>query len=507
MPRGMIVALFGDRCEVDADHQRVSCRLRGRLKREDVHLAVGDEVEFTCLEPGQGIVERALTRRSRLARGRRERPRRTSKRGPRRHQEQTVVVNIDQVLYVTAARQPGLSLELLDRALALAEASHLPIVICINKMDLAPAASIEDLMRPYEALGHQILYFSALTEETLTELNRVLRERTSVLWGSSGVGKSTIIRALTGEDVKVGRWRDDNPRGPHTTSAVRLYPLPQGGYLADTPGFDWLALDTLGDGANRERLLFPEAEALAADCRFPDCSHTGEPGCAVMAAVLTGEIDQARYARYRAALAEESPEPPPHRVEIVAFEDDLLFRVARGSAYHWEAFRMFRLFQAGRTETGELLRRLGLSENHAAPIWAVWHREQEGSRVRLTAKISSLKPMAAEVQKDESIILREQGVVKGLGKVRACREQENVWRVRKALRYTPVYEARAFWSDLKPPEDAALPPVYGGVLRLHKITEFAMLPEMGFGVLSRTEAGLTLDYLEVGSSEDEMDNE
>ncbi len=506
MPLGIVSVVYGDRCEVLEDGRTRQCLLRGRLK--GTSLAVGDHVEFQTLDERTGVVERILPRRNELSRSNRERPRRRT--GAGAYPRQVVLANPDQVVFVAAARDPGIPLELMDRALALARAARLPSVLCINKMDLAPDAEIRRLMRPYERMGIPVVYASAETGLGLEALSPLLRGRTSFFWGGSGVGKSSLIRALTGQDVKVGRWRTDNPRGPHTTNVTRLYPLPEGGLIADTPGFDWLALDTVEEDDEAVDLLLPESRALAGSCRFPGCTHCGEPGCAVMAAVLRGELDRGRYARFRTAMAESHPSPALP-FEVVATVDELFFRRREGNSTLWTTFGFQHLFQPGSDEREGLLEALGVPPDDPDPLWVVFqHRApaslaaRAGGRVLLTAKLTGSAPVEERLAPEQELIFRERGVVKGLGSVRDLWPEPDVWRLRKRLKATPVYDFHGFWTDLKPPPGAALPPVHGAVATFGGLTQFEPLPQLALGALTRQETGLVLDYLEIGSSEDEL---
>lgn len=502
MPIGIVSVVYGARCEVLEDGKPLPCLLRGRLKREAGHLAVGDHVEFERVDDHTGVVERILARRNQLARSSRERPRRRSS-GPA--PEQVVLANPDQVIFVAAARNPGISFQLMDRALALARAAKLPAAICVNKMDLAPEPEILRLMRPYEALGIPILYTSAEERRGLEALEPLLKDRLSFFWGGSGVGKSSLIRALTGQEVKVGNWREDNPRGPHTTNVTRLYPLPFGGLIADTPGFDWLELDTVDTGPERIQAMLPEALRFEPECRFPGCSHCGEPGCAVMAAVLAGEIDRPRYARFRSAVAEAEP-PPSHPIELLSHDDELFFRMREGNTLTWATFQLFYLFQAERPERRGLLETLGVPPEAGEPGWVLFQETPAPASVRpaLTGKLTSLAPVESLVRAGEEVILRERGVVKGVARFREVQPVSSDWRLRKPLKGTPIYDAHAFWTDLKPPPGEALPEVHAAYFTISDIERFEVIPSLALGVVTRQDIGLVLDFLEVGSSEDEL---
>jgi ribosome biogenesis GTPase / thiamine phosphate phosphatase len=352
MPEGIVAAVLGPRCVVMQERQAVQCVLRGKLLRSGVPypVVVGDRVEYVALGGDQGVVERVHPRRTELRRSTRERLRRKDRRRAP-GQEQVVLANAEQVVIVAAAREPGIDLAIIDRALALARSSGLAPAICINKIDLADRAAIERLMAPYLRAGVPVVYVSAAAGSGLDILRALLSEgggqregmdggkpspaseiptapslplslppalppspsapRVSLFWGGSGVGKSTLTRALTGAEVKIGVWNERNPRGPHTTSDARLYVLPDGGFLADTPGFDWLHLDTLADEEHPQEVLLPESQQETRRCRFADCTHRGEPGCAVTRGVLAGGIDTRRYGRYLELAVGAGLKPAP----------------------------------------------------------------------------------------------------------------------------------------------------------------------------------------------------
>lgn len=502
MPIGIVSVVYGARCEVLEDGKPLPCLLRGRLKREASTLVVGDHVEYERVDDRTGVVERILARRNQLARSSRERPRRRST-GPA--PEQVVLANPDQVIFVAAARNPGISFQLMDRALALARAAKLPAAICVNKMDLAPEPEILRLMRPYEQLGIPIVYASAEERRGLEHLEPLLKDRLSFFWGGSGVGKSSLIRALTGQEVKVGNWREDNPRGPHTTNVTRLYPLPFGGLIADTPGFDWLELDTVDTGPERIQAMLPEALRFEPECRFPGCSHCGEPGCAVMAAVLSREIDRARYARFRAAVAEAEP-PPSHPTELLAEGDELFFRMHEGNTWVWTTFQLFYLFQADRPEREGLLDTLGVPPGAGEPGWVLFQEKPApaSARATFTGKLTARVPVEEIARPGEEVILRERGVVKGVARFEEVQPAPTDWRLRKPLKGTPIYDNHAFWTDLKPPPGERLPEVHAAYFTLGHIERFEMIPSLALGTVTRQEIGLVLDFLEIGSSEDEL---
>lgn len=212
-------------------------------------------------------------------------------------QEQVLVANPDQVVFVFSIRQPRPSLRKLDRFLVVAEMNELPAIICVNKMDLASPEEARETFGIYDAIGYPVIYASAVTGEGLQALREALRDKISVLAGSSGVGKSSLLNAMQpGLGLRVREVSEATQKGLHTTRHAELFDLDGGGYVADTPGIRALALFDVEP--HELDAYFRELAPLVADCQFSDCTHRHEPNCAVRRAVEEGRIAPQRYESY-----------------------------------------------------------------------------------------------------------------------------------------------------------------------------------------------------------------
>lgn len=263
--------------------------LRGRLKQsESLKLVVGDEVELERdARDGTWAIADILPRRSRLAR-----------RAPGgAHGERIVASNVDQVVVVFAAAHPTPNAGMLDRFLVIAAANGVPARIVINKADLV-AGDARAAFASYAAAGYPVHGTSVLQREGLEALHEVLRGQVSALTGPSGVGKSSLLNAMyPGLSLRVGEISRSVDKGRHTTVGATMYPLPDGGYVMDTPGLREVGVWNV---APRELdQCFPEFRRFVADCRFRDCRHRDEPGCAVRLAVDAGAVTSERYDSYR----------------------------------------------------------------------------------------------------------------------------------------------------------------------------------------------------------------
>jgi ribosome biogenesis GTPase len=263
--------------------------LRGRLKQTNaLKLAVGDDV-LIAPDAGGGrwTIEEILPRRSVL-----------SRQAPGgRYGERIVAVNIDQVLVVFAAARPEPHRRMIDRFLVIAEASELAPRIVVNKVDLIDPAEVSQLVAAYERAGYPVHLTSARAGAGLETLHDALTGRTTVVTGPSGVGKSSLLNALyPGLKLRVGAISPSVNKGRHTTVGAFSHPLPDGGYVVDTPGLREIGL--WGFSLATLDRCFPEFGPHIGHCRFADCTHVVEPGCAVREAVTQGLVSAERWESY-----------------------------------------------------------------------------------------------------------------------------------------------------------------------------------------------------------------
>jgi len=287
-----------------SDSSTITARVRGKMKhkpQDSTIVAVGDRVRWeTCPEGGFAIVkvlprERALSRLKPLASGRGTR--RWDRQGYLREKEQVLIANPDQVAFVLACAQPEPRLRPLDRLLVGAERQNIPILICVNKIDLAQESEVRERFAIYEAIGYQVLYTSARTGAGVEALRTHLRDKITALVGPSGAGKTSLLNALQpGLGRRIRSVSEATGKGRHTTTVTEMIPLEAGGWVADTPGIRALALFDLEP--EEIDAYFPDIAPHVPHCAFSDCHHHAEPGCAVLAALKAGQIDQHRYESY-----------------------------------------------------------------------------------------------------------------------------------------------------------------------------------------------------------------
>lgn len=297
---GVVVRALGHHYEVETEDGERICRVRGRLLQErgkDTLVAVGDRVMVMPEGKRKGLIDFVEERTSVLSR---RRP------GTSQIVEDVILANPDQVLIVFSVAQPEPHLRMLDRFLVVAESNELPAIICVNKVDITGVDVAKDKFSLYANLGYPLIFASATTGDGIDDLYHLLEDKLTVVAGPSGVGKSTLINAIHPDlNLRVGELRGFEGKGRHTTRGAQLFRLPLGKdtYIADTPGIRELGLYEI-DPASLG-FFFVDIEPFVNECRFPNCTHTHEPGCAVHAAVQAGKISPERYDSYLRILQGE----------------------------------------------------------------------------------------------------------------------------------------------------------------------------------------------------------
>lgn len=297
--RGVVISSTGSWYEVETDEGRIRCRIRGRLRLKGVRstnpVVVGDEVECRADEQGDWTIVDISPRRNYVIR-------RASNLSKESH---IIAANIDRALLMVTLFSPVTAREFVDRFLVTCEAYKVPVTIILAKADTLGEAAEEaaDFERTYGRAGYDIIRLSSLTGEGVDEVRELLRGCTTLLSGNSGVGKSTLIGSLLpGVEVRTGEISDSHRKGRHTTTFSTMYPV-DGGYVIDTPGIKGFGLIDIDDAELCR--YFPEMMRLAPQCRFYNCTHTHEPGCAVREAVEHGEVAWSRYESYLKILDED----------------------------------------------------------------------------------------------------------------------------------------------------------------------------------------------------------
>ena len=299
--QGLVVKNTGNIYSVKTDGGVVECRIKGNFRLKDIKstnpVAVGDYVKISMREDNTAYISDILPRRNYIVR----------KASNLSKQSHILAANVDVCLLVVTVNYPATSTTFIDRFLASAEAYRVPVVLVFNKADLyseAELASMESLIALYESIGYRCLRTVATDGQGIEELKEIVKGRVSLLAGNSGVGKSSLVNAVSPETAaRIGEISKIHNKGMHTTTYSEMFELMPGSYLVDTPGvkgfgtYD-MEIEEIAD-------YFLEIFECSKGCRFGNCTHIHEPGCAVLAAVESGDIALSRYSSYLSMIEEK----------------------------------------------------------------------------------------------------------------------------------------------------------------------------------------------------------
>ena len=278
MPKGLIVKALSGFYYVKTENEVVACRARGKFRLDGVSPLVGDHVEFDLTGEGKGFVTKIEERKNLFIR--------------------PAVANVDYLVLMCANVNPITDPFLVDRVAVIAEHAGCGCIICINKCDLDPG---NELFEIFSSTGYSVIRTSAVSGEGVVALRELIRGKTVAFAGNSGVGKSSLLNVIApGYNVSVGEVSEALGRGRHTTRHVELFDAGEGTMIADTPGFASFDLTQMKPIKKQElQYDFPEFRPFIGGCRFLDCAHLKEPGCAVLEAVEEGIINPSRHKSYQ----------------------------------------------------------------------------------------------------------------------------------------------------------------------------------------------------------------
>lgn len=293
-----MVRATGSWYDVLHDGTPVRCRIRGKLRLKGVRstnpVVVGDEVVCEADDGGDYVIADIVPRRNYVIR-------RASNLSKESH---IIAANVDQALLMASLRSPETPTEFVDRFLVTCEAYKVPVTILLSKIDLQDAEAVAEFRAVYEGAGYRVLEVSATEGRGVEAVRELLAGRTTLVSGNSGVGKSTLIQCIDPAlDIRTGEISESHHKGRHTTTFSTMYPLAGGGAVIDTPGIKGFGLIDIDEAELWH--YFPEMMRVAPACRFYNCTHTHEPGCAVAEAVKAGEIAWPRYESYLKILDDD----------------------------------------------------------------------------------------------------------------------------------------------------------------------------------------------------------
>lgn len=301
MLKATVIESTGSRYRLmDEDGAFIDARLRGKLRLEGRRttnpVAVGDTVFYEEAPGGEIVVSGIAPRRNYIIR-------RASNLSKEAH---VIAANLDQALIVVTLFAPTTRIEFIDRFLVTCEAYNIPAAIVLNKLDMASRMpeELDEFHDIYRKAGYRVIDISATGGAGMEELSETVRGKVTLLAGNSGVGKSTIIKALSPEaDIRIGKISEHHLKGMHTTTFARMYPLDGGGAVIDTPGIKGFGLIDIED--SEVFRYFPDFLRYASGCQYYNCTHIHEPGCAVVEAIRNGKLSLSRYESYLKILEED----------------------------------------------------------------------------------------------------------------------------------------------------------------------------------------------------------
>lgn len=303
MEKGLVIKSTGSRYKVLFGQDKIAeCTIRGKLRIKEVRttnpIAVGDNVLFDYSKDKNGIITEVLDRKNYIIR----------KSSNLSKQSQIIAANLDQVFLMVTIISPETPVEFIDRFLATSEAYQVPAKIIFNKTDLYGEEELERmkfLISLYSKIGYKCYSISLIKEENMVILKNAMKDKISLISGNSGVGKTTLLNLFNPAlNLKTEEISDYHKQGKHITTFPEMHQMPFGGYIIDTPGIRGFGVIDMA--RNEIYHFFPEIFRKSKECRFYNCLHLEEPGCAVRSAVENGEIDQLRYRSYLNILEDDN---------------------------------------------------------------------------------------------------------------------------------------------------------------------------------------------------------
>ena len=300
--QGIITKTTGSWYTVKYETIRINCKLRGKFKLKDEKttnpIAIGDIVSFEKQKDGIGVINDILPRKNFIVR----KPTNLSR------QKHIIAANIDQAILMVTLIMPETPLEFIDRFLVTAEIYKIPAIILFNKIDIYTKELSEymhEIMHEYEKIGYKSYEISATEKINLETLKEILKNKTSLISGNSGVGKSTLINKLDPSlNLRTDEISDYHLTGKHTTTFAEMFELQSGGFIIDTPGIK--GFGTVDMSQEDVAHNFPEIFKLLPQCKFYNCTHTHEPKCAVKEALEKNEIPWWRYRSYLSLIEDDT---------------------------------------------------------------------------------------------------------------------------------------------------------------------------------------------------------